>query len=69
MVIQTVPDIFVTGHVHGHHASQYKGTHIIHSSDMAESDRLPANAGIPAPPMHTYGGESGTHAVASIPFV
>ena len=32
LVISTVPDIFVTGHVHGHFVGNYKGTTMVHSS-------------------------------------
>ena len=32
MVIPEIPDIFVTGHVHGHVVEDYKGTLMVHSS-------------------------------------
>ena len=32
MVIPKIPDIFVTGHVHGHFVEDYKGTLMVHSS-------------------------------------
>ena len=32
MVIPNIPDIFVTGHVHGHFVEDYKGTLMVHSS-------------------------------------
>lgn len=69
MVIQTVPDIFVTGHVHGHHASQYKGTHIIHSSTWQNQTDYQRMLGFQPLPCILTVVNLETHAVASIPFV
>ena len=69
MVIQTVPDIFVTGHVHGHHASQYKGTHIIHSSTWQNQTDYQRMLGFQPLPCILTVVNLEPHAVASIPFV
>jgi len=69
MVIQTIPDIFVTGHVHGHHASQYKGTHIIHSSTWQNQTDYQRMLGFQPLPCILTVVNLETHAVASIPFV
>ena len=69
MVIGTIPDIFVTGHVHGHHASQYKGTHIIHSSTWQNQTDYQRMLGFQPRPCILTVVNLETHAVASIPFV
>ena len=69
MVIQTIPDIFVTGHVHGHHASQYKGTHVIHSSTWQNQTDYQRTLGFQPRPCILTIVNLHTHAVASIPFV
>jgi len=69
MVIQTIPDIFVTGHVHGHHASQYKGTHVIHSSTWQNQTDYQRMLGFQPRPCILTIVNLHTHAVASIPFV
>ena len=50
--------IFSSGHVHGHHASQYKGTHIIHSSTWQNQTDYQRMLGFQLA-MHTYCSESG----------
>ena len=57
MVISTVPDIFVTGHVHGHYVGNHKGTTMVHSSTWQDQTRLPEDAGVPAQAMHSDGGK------------
>ncbi|MFL2955797.1 MAG: metallophosphoesterase [Candidatus Thalassarchaeaceae archaeon] len=69
MVIQTIPDIFVTGHVHGHHASQYKGTHVIHSSTWQNQTDYQRMLGFQPRPCILTIVNLDTHAVASVPFV
>ena len=43
LVIPVVPDIFVTGHVHGHYVGDHKGTLMVHSStwqDQTDFQRM-----------------------------
>ena len=69
LVIPVIPDIFVTGHVHGHFVGNHKGTTIVHSSTWQDQTDFQRMLGFQPKPciltvinLHTY-------ATASIPFV
>ena len=68
MVISTVPDIFVTGHVHGHYAGNYKGTTMIHSSTWQDQTDYQRMLGFQPKPCILTVVNLHTHATASIPF-
>ena len=68
MVISTVPDIFVTGHVHGHYAGKYKGTTMIHSSTWQDQTDYQRMLGFQPKPCILTIVNLHTHATASIPF-
>ena len=68
MVISTVPDIFVTGHVHGHYAGNYKGTTMIHSSTWQDQTDYQRMLGFQPKPCILTIVNLHTHATASIPF-
>ena len=68
LVIPVVPDIFVTGHVHGHFVGSHKGTTIVHSSTWQDQTDFQRMLGFQPKPciltivnLHTY-------ATASISF-
>ena len=68
LVIPVVPDIFVTGHVHGHFIGSHKGTTIVHSSTWQDQTDFQRMLGFQPKPciltivnLHTY-------ATASISF-
>jgi DNA polymerase II small subunit len=69
LVIPVIPDIFVTGHVHGHFVGNHKGTTMVHSSTWQDQTDFQRMLGFQPKPciltvinLHTY-------ATASIPFV
>tara|TARA_B100000959_G_scaffold282413_1_gene348737 strand:- start:3234 stop:4856 length:1623 start_codon:yes stop_codon:yes gene_type:complete len=61
LVIPVVPDIFVTGHVHGHYVGSHKGTTIVHSSTWQDQTDFQRMLGFQPKPciltvvnLHTY---------------
>jgi DNA polymerase II small subunit len=68
MVIGTVPDIFVTGHVHGQFVSDHKGTTIVHSSTWQDQTDYQRMLGFQPKPCILTVINLHTHASASIPF-
>ena len=68
MVISTVPDIFVTGHVHGHYVGNHKGTTLVHSSTWQDQTDYQRMLGFQPKPCILTVVNLHTHATASIPF-
>ena len=68
MVISTVPDIFVTGHVHGHYVGNHKGTTMVHSSTWQDQTDYQRMLGFQPKPCILTVINLHTHATASIPF-
>ena len=68
MVIGTIPDIFVTGHVHGQFVGDHKGTTIIHSSTWQDQTDYQRMLGFQPKPCILTVINLHTHASASIPF-
>ena len=69
LVINEVPDIFVTGHVHGHACVDFKGTTLICSSTWQDQTSYQRMLGFqPKPCMLTIVNLQ-SHATTSIPFV
>ena len=68
MVIQRIPDIFVTGHVHGHFVGNHKGTTIVHSSTWQNQTDYQRMLGFQPKPCILTVVNLHTHATASIPF-
>ena len=69
LVIQEIPDIFVTGHVHGHHTETYKGVNLVHSSTWQDQTDYQRMLGFQPKPCILTVVNLHTHAIASIPFV
>ena len=68
MVIETIPDIFVCGHVHGHYCGDYKGTTIIQSSTWQDQTGYMRMLGFQPKPCILTVVNLHTHETASIPF-
>ena len=68
MVISSVPDIFVTGHVHGHYVGNHKGTTMVHSSTWQDQTDYQRMLGFQPKPCILTIVNLHTHATASIPF-
>ena len=68
MVIETNPDIFVCGHVHGHYCDDYKGTTIIQSSTWQDQTGYMRMLGFQPKPCILTVVNLHTHETASIPF-
>ena len=68
MVIATIPDIFVTGHVHGQFVGDHKGTTIVHSSTWQDQTDYQRMLGFQPKPCILTVINLHTHASASIPF-
>ena len=69
LVINEVPDIFVTGHVHGHACVDFKGTTLVCSSTWQDQTSYQRMLGFqPKPCMLTIVNLQ-SHATTSIPFV
>lgn len=68
LVISTVPDIFVTGHVHGHFVGNYKGTTMVHSSTWQNQTDFQRMLGFQPKPCILTVVNLHTFATASIPF-
>ena len=65
LVIPVVPDIFVTGHVHGHFVGDHKGTLMVHSSTWQDQTDFQRMLGFQPKPciltvvnLHTFATES-----------
>jgi DNA polymerase II small subunit len=69
LVIQEIPDIFVTGHVHGHHMETYKGINLVHSSTWQDQTDYQRMLGFQPKPCILTVVNLHTHAMAAIPFV
>ena len=69
MVIREIPDIFVTGHVHGHYVDNYKGVKLIHSSTWQNQTDFQRMLGFQPKPCILSVVNLHTFAEASIPFV
>ena len=68
MVIETIPDIFVCGHVHGHYCGDYKGTTVIQSSTWQDQTGYMRMLGFQPKPCILTVVNLHTHKTASIPF-
>ena len=68
MVIQQTPDIFVTGHVHGHYVGNHKGATIVHSSTWQDQTDYQMMLGFQPKPCILTVINLHTHESASIPF-
>jgi len=65
LVIPVIPDIFVTGHVHGHFVGNHKGTMMVHSSTWQDQTDFQRMLGFQPKPciltvvnLHTFATES-----------
>ena len=63
-----IPDIFVTGHVHGQYVGDHKGTTIVHSSTWQDQTDYQRMLGFQPKPCILTVINLHTHASASIPF-
>ncbi|MBS72416.1 MAG: hypothetical protein CMO20_05650 [Thermoplasmata archaeon] len=68
MVIEEIPDIFVTGHVHGHFCGDYKGSTLIQSSTWQDQTGYMRMLGFQPKPCILTVVNLYTHKTASIPF-
>ncbi len=68
MVIRQIPDIFVTGHVHGHFVGNHKGTTMVHSSTWQDQTDYQRMLGFQPKPCILTVINLHTHESASIPF-
>jgi len=68
MVIEEIPDIFVTGHVHGHHCGDYKGSTLIQSSTWQDQTGYMRMLGFQPKPCILTVVNLNTHKTASVPF-
>ncbi len=68
MVIDTVPDIFVTGHVHGHYCGPHKGVTLIQSSTWQDQTSYQRMLGFQPKPCILTIVNLHTHETATIPF-
>ena len=68
LIIGARPDIFVTGHVHGHHCEDHKGTTLVCSSTWQNQTAYQRMLGFQPKPCILTVINLQTHAAASIPF-
>ncbi len=68
LVIREVPDIFVTGHVHGHECLNFRGTTLICSSTWQDQTSYQRMLGFQPKPCMLTVVNLGTHKSISIPF-
>ena len=68
LVIPEIPDIFVTGHVHGHFVGDHKGTTLVHSSTWQDQTDFQRMLGFQPKPCILTVVNLHTFATASIPF-
>ena len=69
LVINEVPDIFVTGHVHGHACVDFKGTTLVCSSTWQDQTSYQRMLGFQPKPCMLSIVNLASHATTSIPFV
>ncbi|MDP6985745.1 MAG: metallophosphoesterase [Candidatus Thalassarchaeaceae archaeon] len=69
LVIPVIPDIFVTGHVHGHFVGNHKGTTMVHSSTWQDQTDFQRMLGFQPKPCVLTVVNLHTYATASINFV
>lgn len=69
LVINEVPDIFVTGHVHGHACVDFKGTTLVCSSTWQDQTSYQRMLGFQPKPCMLTIVNLASHATISIPFV
>ena len=69
LVIPVIPDIFVTGHVHGHFVGNHKGTTMVHSSTWQDQTDFQRMLGFQPKPCILTVVNLHTFATASINFV
>ena len=69
LVINEVPDIFVTGHVHGHACIDFKGTTLVCSSTWQDQTSYQRMLGFQPKPCILTIVNLASHATTSIPFV
>ena len=68
LIIREVPDIFVTGHVHGHACVDFRGTTLICSSTWQDQTSYQRMLGFQPKPCMLTVVNLGTHATTAIPF-
>ena len=68
LIISKIPDIFVTGHVHGHSCLEFKGTTLICSSTWQDQTSYQRMLGFQPKPCILTVVNLKTHASASVPF-
>ncbi len=68
LVIDVVPDIFVTGHVHGHACIDFRGTTLVCSSTWQDQTSYQRMLGFQPKPCMLTIVNLGTHKTISIPF-
>jgi DNA polymerase II small subunit len=68
LVIREVPDIFVTGHVHGHECIDFRGTTLICSSTWQDQTSYQKMLGFQPKPCMLTVVNLGTHQTTAIPF-
>ena len=68
LVIPVIPDIFVTGHVHGHFVGNHKGTTMVHSSTWQDQTDFQRMLGFQPKPCILTVVNLHTYATASISF-
>ena len=68
LVIREVPDIFVTGHVHGHACVDFRGTTLIQSSTWQDQTSYQRMLGFQPKPCILTVVNLGTHKTLTIPF-
>ncbi|MDP6870366.1 MAG: DNA-directed DNA polymerase II small subunit [Candidatus Poseidoniaceae archaeon] len=68
LVIREVPDIFVTGHVHGHECVDFRGTTLICSSTWQDQTSYQRMLGFQPKPCMLTVVNLGTHKTTAIPF-
>lgn len=68
LVIREVPDIFVTGHVHGHACVDFRGTTLVCSSTWQDQTSYQRMLGFQPKPCMLTVVNLGTHKTISIPF-
>ena len=69
MVIRDTPDIFVTGHVHGHYMGNHKGVTLLHSSTWQDQTDFQKMLGFQPKPCILSIVNLHTFATFAIPFV
>ena len=68
LIIREVPDIFVTGHVHGHECVDFRGTTLVCSSTWQDQTSYQRMLGFQPKPCMLTVVNLGTHKTTAIPF-